>query len=406
MSKLKDDLVSAFPSIAKEWKKVKRQADKEDRVSSRALERMYREMSRTTIRKAAFDVMDDAYLKASGNGHLPANGRQIYYAARGAILEATGTHELNSQYFEQTLLKDYMEQFNPNWDVVFDDRGHIAEPHTGAVVGLGGIAVRQYIDEFTNGDIPPKPEYEPLRMIPTKGPSLRYGGVLFIEKEGFGPILRRAKIAERFDIAIASTKGMPVSAFCDLLAKLKETGLKAYVVHDFDKSGFSIVSTLRRGARGSKGTGDIIDLGLRLEDIEGLERERVYYNADPESNLRANGATDDEIGILLQSTYPQYAGERVELNAMDSEQLIKWLERKLTEHGVKKMVPEIRKLQAAYRRAVYLQKIQVAVNKLCDQIGDETISVPAKLRDMVREGLKEQPELSWDEVVLNIAVED
>lgn len=127
---LKKDLSSALESIAKDWKKAKRQADKQDRVSSSALNRLRCRPQRVTIRDVAFEVMEGAYMEASSNGKYPANARQIYYSARPELLRRTGEEKIKSQYFTQTLLKDYMEAFNPPWDVVFDARGHITEPHT------------------------------------------------------------------------------------------------------------------------------------------------------------------------------------------------------------------------------------------------------------------------------------
>ena len=401
---LKNDVSSALESIAKDWKKAKRQADKQDRVSSSALNRLRSRPQRVTIRDVAFAGMEDAYMKASGNGRLPANARQVFYAARPGILRATGETELKSSYFTQTLLKDYMEEYNPPWDVVFDARGHITEPHTGKVVGLGGLEVRGYVDGFTDEIIYEKPELEPEVMVPTKGPGLRYGAVLFLEKEGFNPLLEAAKIAERFDVAICSTKGMPVSALCDLLGTLRQSGRKVFVVHDFDKSGFSIVETLRRGTRGSWGTGDVVDLGFRIEDIQGLETEPVTYGGDPRPNLRQNGATQEEIGILVQSSgHGQYYGERVELNAMTSEQFLEWLERKLTEAGIEKLIPENETLVAAYRRAVFLQRMQEAQDKLREQILRQSIEVPESLANQVRDEINDSPDLSWDEVVWRIA---
>lgn len=401
---LKNDLSSALESIAKDWKKAKRQADKQDRVSSHTLNRMRSRPQRVTIRDVAFEVMEDAYMKASGNGYYPANARQIYYAARPVILRLTGESELNSQYFTQTLLKDYTEEYNPPWDVVFDARGHIIEPHTGKVVGLGGLEVRSYIDRFTNEIFDETPEKEPEVMIPTRGPGLRYGAVLFLEKEGFNPLLKAAQIAKRFDVAIASTKGMPVSALCDLLSELKEFGRKVYVVHDFDKSGFSIVATLRKGTRGSRGTGEVVDLGFRLEDIQGLEREPVTYRGDPRPNLRQNGATKEEIEILVQSSgNGMYYGERVELNAMTSDQFVEWFERKLKGSGIEKLIPENETLVAAYRRAVFLQRMQEEEDKLREQILEQSIEVPDSLTSMVHEELKDSPELAWDEVIWDIA---
>ena len=65
---LKNDLSSALESIAKDWKKAKRQADKQDRVSAYTLNRMMNRPARVSIREAAFDAMEAAYLKASDNG--------------------------------------------------------------------------------------------------------------------------------------------------------------------------------------------------------------------------------------------------------------------------------------------------------------------------------------------------
>jgi hypothetical protein len=83
-----------------------------------------------SLRQAAFQVMQDAYMAASANGTLPANARQIYYAARPKILELAEKESLDSQYFCQTLLIEYMREFDVEWDVVWDDRGHFKEPHT------------------------------------------------------------------------------------------------------------------------------------------------------------------------------------------------------------------------------------------------------------------------------------
>ena len=78
-----------------------------------------------------------------------------------------------------------MDYYHPKWDVVFDARGHITEPHTGKVVGLGGLEVRSYVDRFTNESFDETPEQEPEVMIPTKGPRLRYRGSPLPGKGGF-----------------------------------------------------------------------------------------------------------------------------------------------------------------------------------------------------------------------------
>lgn len=401
MKCLKDDLTSAIKSVTKDWKKAKRRADKEDRVSHDDISRMSMGRAKVTIRDAAFDIMPEAYSKASGGEQFPANARQIMYCARPYILETTGVHELNDIYFTQTLLKDYVDEHHPGWDIVWDARGHFNEPHTRKTIGLGGLEVRNYIAKFTDGEIDETPFQEPMRMISTVGPLYRYGAVLFIEKEGFDPLLKAVKISERYDIAITSTKGMGNAAECDLLAEIKRYGIKAYVVHDFDKAGFSILATLRKGIRGSSGTGDIVDLGFRLEDIKGLQREQVVFKkSDPTRNLNKNGATEEEIKILYDGG--RY-GQRVELNMMTADQFIEWLERKLKEHGIKKVIPDKAILEVAYKRAKFLQGIEAKKEELRKEIAKQKIKVPKNLSVLIEKRLKKERDIPWDEVIWRIA---
>lgn len=404
-----DALASLVRSVGKPWKAAKQRADREDRVSRRDLSRMRCRYSRTSIKEVAWRVMERAYLKASGGSRYPANARQIYYAARPAILAEADAEQIDSQYFTQELLKSYLEERRPGWDVIYDARGHFAEPHRKGrdrqpPVGLGGAEVRAYVNRFTADSVTERPILHSPTMITTVGPGLRFGGVLFIEKEGFDPILEAAGIADRYDLAVASTKGMPVSAVCDLLGEMQ---LPVYVVRDFDKSGFSIVSALRRGTRGSrKRPARVIDLGLRLADIEGLEREPVSYpqQSNPRDNLRRNGATPQEIAVLVhQDNYRRYGGERVELNAMTSDQFVAWLERKLAEYSVRKVIPKADVLRSAYRRATFLQQLDAAQAELAEQTKGNKVALPTQLSRRVERLLRGTPEMSWDEAVWELA---
>jgi hypothetical protein len=60
------------------------------------------------FKEAAWEIMEQAYNKASGNGDYPANARQIMYAARPYIQQRVGK-PLQSSYFTQTLLPNYIE---------------------------------------------------------------------------------------------------------------------------------------------------------------------------------------------------------------------------------------------------------------------------------------------------------
>ena len=74
---LKNDLSSALESIAKDWKKAKRQADKQDRVSSFTLNRMRYRPQRVTIRDVAFSGYGRCVHEGIGEwpftGKRPAN---------------------------------------------------------------------------------------------------------------------------------------------------------------------------------------------------------------------------------------------------------------------------------------------------------------------------------------------
>ena len=182
---------------------------------------------------------------------------------------------------------------------------HFREPHTGREVALGTLEVRQYL-----GDRPyfgPAVDLAYEESFPTSGPKHRYSTVLFIEKEGFDPLLKAARIAERFDIAIMSTKGLSVTAARMLLDRLSARGVeKVLVLHDFDVSGFSIFGTLGTDGRrySFQNTVPLVDIGLRLTDVEtlGLESEPVKVEGDLEKRKRTlhrHGATPDEIAFLL-----------------------------------------------------------------------------------------------------------
>jgi hypothetical protein len=173
-----------------------------------------------TIKDVAFDVMEGAYNKVSGNGRLPAHARQIMYAARPEILKRTGKDHLDDQYFTQTLLPDYMAERGVAWNVVYDARGHFKEPHTNKnEVPLGTLHVRKYLHDVRNNEAGDRFAVDSTGWktdIRTKGPHHRFSAVLFIEKEGFMPLFEEVRLAERYDIAIMSTKGMSNVASRDL----------------------------------------------------------------------------------------------------------------------------------------------------------------------------------------------
>ena len=186
--------------------KAKRQADRNDRMNERDLEELRNAHKERpmTVKEAAYQVMEQAYMKASSNNTLPANARQIMYAARPLIIRLTGNISpwKNTATFTQKHLPNFIAEHPElcqDWDVAFDERGHFEEPHTDRSFGIGTLAVRDYIrgweTDVDNLDVPDSL----ATKLPTKGPALRYRHALFIEKEGFAPLIGEANIAERYD---------------------------------------------------------------------------------------------------------------------------------------------------------------------------------------------------------------
>ena len=414
--KIRRALSEGLLSLTKHWKAMKLH---KERVSQRERTHYLTQQRQKCVsaKAAAYQVMEEAYRKASNNGKLPANARQVMYAARPLVLALTGGKSWkNSSYFTQQLLPDFVSKHpeeTAQWDVVFDARGHLLEPHTGEEIGLGTLEVRHYTqrwqstaDEQING-------LTLSYAFPTSGPAHRYRFALFVEKEGFNPLLKAMRIAERYDLAIMSTKGMSVTAARQLVEDLTKQGVTILVLHDFDKAGFSIVHTLRTDTRRHQFSvkPNVIDLGLRMADVHtmALESEAVEYDSkvDPRENLRQSGATEEECSFLVrQATSSGWIGERVELNAMTSQQFIDWLETQLQAVGVEKMVPDQATLEKAYRRTVRQAAVQRAIDAAVQDLDqDMEIIAPADLTHQVREAIT-GTEQSWDKALWQMVREN
>jgi hypothetical protein len=340
-----DDIIDCVETATAKWTRQKKSEERHPGNIRYRVSRMTKE-PRTTQKEAAWAVMEAAYMAASGNDTLPASARQIYYQARPKIRAMTDDKELQYGYFSQTLLPDYIEEHGVDWDVVYDARGHFEEPHTNRRMGCGTIEVGNYLKAAKEPDILPADFCN--ASIDAIGPAGNLAGMLFCEKEGFNPLFRAVRLADRYDLMIVSTKGVSVTAARRLIDSVcGDHDLPLFLLHDFDVAGFMILGTLQRDTRRYQFSNavEVVDLGLRLEDVEGLEGEPAAATKISEESLRQqladNGATDAEIGILVN--------ERVELNAMTSDALIETIETKLKAHGLKKVIPDDDLLNKAYR---------------------------------------------------------
>lgn len=402
-----DTIIAAVNGVTKKWTK-QRKAEERQHSAARNRRHALASRRRITVKEACYRYLEAAYLKASANQTFPATARQVMYAIRPSVQELTG-QRLSDSYFTQTLLPDYMKEYGKEevWDVVYDDRGHFQEPHSGQAIGLGTLGVRRYLGEA--GDATISPTEVEFPQVTTHGPKHRFGAVLFIEKEGFMPLFERVRLAERYDLAIMSTKGVSNTASRRLIDALgAQCDLPILVLHDFDVAGFLILAALQRDTRRYSFHGgqlNVIDLGLRLDDVleYNLDYEDAYENknlATQRRNLRSNGATPEEIEVLLQ--------RRVELNAFSSDQLVEWIEAKLDDVGVSKVVPDEEYLAQVYRRFLATKYLREQIKEIQERAEEQAKDavVPSNLGTRIKQQFNQDDAVSWDQVIRSLVQEE
>jgi hypothetical protein len=199
---------------------------------------------------------------------------------------------------------------------------------------------------------------------------------------------------------------MSNTALRRLLDGLVSRGMeRVFVLHDFDASGFSIFGTLGTDSRRYTFANhvNVVDLGLRLADVRdmGLSYEEyapAYWDSRLET-LERHGASQLEITIL--------ENHRVELNAMPSDVFVRFLEQKLVEHGVKKVVPDDDALTAHARNVMERALTNKALGDLRAKAhaAAHLVHLPGNLKWQVQQALEAAPERPWDLVTAEIATD-
>jgi len=405
-STMADDIRDVVNEVTKDWAKTIKAEERDPSSRSYRYSRMTREKT-TGFKEAAWEIMEKAYLHASGNGEDPANARQIMYAARKYIQEETGK-PLHSNYFTQTLLPDYVNETGVGWDVVWDARGHFNEPHGGRRFGLGHVEVRQYLEDIQEPKII-EAGFSPA-SVEIIGPKENYNGLLFIEKEGFDELINKYRIPNKFDLAFMSSKGMSVTAARELADNIcDEYDIPLSLLHDYDLSGFTIAGTLQRDTRRYEfqNTFERIDLGLTLADVKemGLEWEHQFHAKGHKdamiAKLRENGGTDADIDFMFadfDKPDSYRCTRRVELNAMTSPQFVAFVERKLRQHGFKKIIPKQDLLAETYIAMERGRRLEIEAKKI-EKINMKGFKAPGNLKRLVEAELKKNPSIRWDAAI-------
>ena len=370
-----------------------------------------------TLIDAAEMCMEDAYNKVSNNGQYWANARQLMYAARPKILELTGLSSFTDGYFSQDLLPHFL-QSNPeltaNWKVAYDKRGFVIQPHTGQSVGLGTVE----IDRLTNHvALKPMSKLSSFKYS-NVSPERRFSGVLFVEKEGFNEAIEESGLLERYDIALASTKGNSVIALRVLLDEMatRNPDFKVFTMTDFDISGTSIKTTLTKDNELRyvfKNEIKTIPICVTWDQAKVLH-ERGF--SEPFKIPKPKNKTASEIEDAIRAkflflmrendverdgaTFLMYDKRRVEINAMTTGEILRLIEDAFKEHATK-VLPDQHHLEGAWKE----QLLSAHLEKVEAEIRDELTlqEMPENLMANVEEILKEDPRKSWDQAVREVA---
>jgi hypothetical protein len=320
----------------------------------------------------------------------------------------TGLTSFTDGYFTGTLLPQFLQDhptLTDRWKVAYDKRGAVIQPHTGQSVGLGTIDIDRMTSQF---------KLEPMSKLTSfnytnASPEMRFSGVLFVEKEGFNQAIIESGLLERYDIALASTKGNSVVALRVLLDEMvtRNPDFKVFTMTDFDISGASIRTTLTKDNElryvfknniktipvcvSWEQARDLHELGLsepvKLDPKMDLEEKFKFLLF--ENNVDRNG-----VRFLLHNQ------RRVEINALTTAEILGLIQDAFERHGTK-VLPDQEHLEGAWKEQLLAARLEVAEASLRKELS--TVPMPDDLSDHVEAILQADPSKSWDQAVREVA---
>jgi len=402
----KNDLSKLAYLTCKDWFDYKKALERANKQRENREPR--RRPEKISLRDAVFEVLPEAVEIVSSGGKYPFSARNLYYQVRPLLQQLDGeVDELKYEYFTPPLLTEYQERYGELSGLYYDPRGVLIEPHSGQEIPLGTRDVDAY-------DIP---EWE-------------FNKLLYIEKKGFLPILLSAQIPQRYDLAIMAAEGYATRAAKLVLNSIhKDTSFDILALHDADVDGMMIKYTLESETRTSKDHHiKVIDLGLRPS-------EALKMNLESEKVTRQKSLPRELLQILTSGEYEflrgfartawrngkektvWYAG-RIELNAMTPEQLVGFIERKLSEHGLtEKVLPNVDIVNAKFRQEVrdklssFLKSsfeqmldldglTEMAINKIYRRFKGDRV----RYHHVLEKKLSVNPAEAWNEIIEREAV--
>ncbi|MEO1652567.1 MAG: hypothetical protein AAFU64_03390 [Bacteroidota bacterium] len=352
-------------------------------------------------KKVVIQNIDPAIQKASGQGQYRYSLRQLYYVMRPMVMQETG-RELRYANFSN-IITDYEFETGQDLPGIYrDERGTLLHPHSHQEVKLGTKNIEQY-----------------------QRPIYNFNKILYSEKEGFFEILKDAGFCEKYDCALLTSKGFASRAARDVIDLLAETEeeLFFFCIHDADLSGTLIYQALQ-GATRARPERKVHILNLGLEPWEGLEMGLEVEKLEKRSTKTAAQYIldfDQKMGEKKPFQFEAYDRWaewqewlkyfRIELNAMDTPTFLDWLDRKFSDLGIGKVIPQETylkdraedSLEAGLRsriREALMQQLnldQMIESKLREIFPEALDELKKKeLAAEIRKSLDNRPQQSWE----------
>jgi hypothetical protein len=334
-------------------------------------------------------AMPEALEHATGGGRYEVSQHTLYYAVRRFVQQHT-KRPLTKENFEGKLLPAYKLKHPDVCPLIYAEaRGTLYEPHTGKALELGTREVKAY-----------------------KFPDWRYRRILFVEKQGLWPIFKKARLAERFDMAIIAGEGFATEACRVLFQHAQKGEYMLFSLHDADPSGYDIARTLREETARMPGYKvHVIDLGLTLKDaldlglgVEEFTRKKAISQALKLTELERRYFVGKPKGPFSK----HYNARRVELNAFTAPGLVEYVVRGLTAHGAtEKLIPPDDNLpelaqdifdELASERAKAEFHNILSLDELSEDLAEEFREMVSlnEAKDWIKAAFAKDPTLSWD----------
>ena len=345
-------LTKAAWLCCKEWYNYKRRLEREARSQEREAEEILKEhrTPRNTQKDATFRFLEEAVRFAKGDLGI-ASVRDVWYALRPLIGSFYGERSIPKyDYFSQNLFWDWGGDTSGIYN---EDRGVAVLPN-GQTVELGTRQVEAFAPELWS-----------------------YDKALYIEKRGKLPQIIEAGFHRKYDLVLVADPGYSTHAARAFLAKLAQAGCTILCAHDCDVDGWNILRTLRSPSRLQERLKlpvfAVTDLGLRVEDVRAndFQIEPYTYKKDLPSALNDFLSTEDLDWLKISraqcftKTGSRRSGwelRRVELNALQGDALVTWLEGRLQELGLARKLRPPRKRRRAKAQAAISSQMETVIH--------------------------------------------